>query len=124
MKYEQRNPLPIPESGPTESVSTTMDTIFDWKYALERENLLGLYEKGKEATWNASDLDWSIEVDLEKTTVVRPGSAGRLDVFEQGRGAHRESQLRVDVRRLVECFRAGIGGIGSFEGRSVEVECL
>ena len=66
MKYEQRNPLPIPHSGPSESVTSPLTTIFDWEYALERENLLSLYEKGKEATWNAADLDWSIEVDLEK----------------------------------------------------------
>ncbi len=82
MKYEQRNPLPIPESGPSESVSTTMDTIFDWKYALERENLLGLYEKGKEATWNASDLDWSIEVDLEKKMAERSTPESR-ELFNQ-----------------------------------------
>jgi hypothetical protein len=66
MQYAQRNPLPLPASGPRESVASTTDTIFDWEYALRRQNLLALYEKGKTATWNASDLDWSIEVDLEK----------------------------------------------------------
>ncbi len=82
MKYEQRNPLPIPDSGPSESVSSTMDTIFDWEYALEQENLLGLYEKGKLATWNASDLDWSIDVDLEKMMRQRSGAAAR-EAFNQ-----------------------------------------
>ena len=66
MNYEQRNPLPLPPSGAFETVPSTMDTVFDWQYALDRETLLNLYEKGKAATWNASDLDWSIEVNLEK----------------------------------------------------------
>ena len=66
MEYKQRNPVPLPDIGAFESVPSPMDTVFDWEYALERKNLLALYEKGKLATWNATDLDWSIEVDLEK----------------------------------------------------------
>ncbi len=66
MKYEQANPLPLPDVGPFQTISSTTESVFDWQYALERENLLALYEKGKAATWNASDLDWSTEVDLEK----------------------------------------------------------
>jgi hypothetical protein len=71
MKYVQRNPLPLPASGPTEAVRSTLDTIFDWKYALEQQNLLALYEKGKLLAWNASDLDWSTPVDLEKMMAQR-----------------------------------------------------
>ena len=56
MKYPQHNPLPIPDIGPTESIDVTMASIFDWEYALKRENLLALYEKGKANTWNATDL--------------------------------------------------------------------
>jgi hypothetical protein len=77
VKYQQRNPLPLPASGPTESVSANVETIFDWQYSLEREKLLSLYEKGKALSWNASDLDWSIDVDIEKMTYarIRAGSA-------------------------------------------------
>jgi len=82
MKYEQRNPLPLPSSGPSETVTAELDTIFDWRYALERENLLSLYEKGKAATWNASDLDWSIDVDLERIARER-ADAGTPDLFNQ-----------------------------------------
>jgi hypothetical protein len=71
MKYVQRNPLPLPASGPRETIRSTVETVFDWRYALEQQNLLGLYEKGKLATWNASDLDWSIPVDLEKMSAER-----------------------------------------------------
>ena len=39
MKYTQHNPLPIPDIGPTEPIDVTMTSIFDWEYALERENL-------------------------------------------------------------------------------------
>ena len=66
MQYPQINPLPLPEVGASAAVSCTMDTIFDWQYGLERQNLLALYEKGKAAAWNASDLDWSTEVNLER----------------------------------------------------------
>ena len=82
MKYTQHNPLPIPDVGPTESVDVTMTSIFDWEYALERENLLNLYEKGKANTWNATDLDWSIPVDLEKIQRDYLGM-GSQEVFNQ-----------------------------------------
>jgi hypothetical protein len=80
MKYQQHNPLPLPSSGAQETVGSQMDTVFDWQYALERQNLLGLYEKGKLATWNASDLDWSVDVDLEKMMRDRLG-AGSAELF-------------------------------------------
>jgi hypothetical protein len=58
-----------------------MDTIFDWKYALEQQNLLALYEKGKAATWNAADLDWSIDVDVARIVRERQelGMGGMLN---------------------------------------------
>ena len=82
MKYTQHNPLPIPDIGPTEPVDVTMTSIFDWEYALHRENLLALYEKGKANTWNASDLDWSVDVNLEKIQRDYMGM-GAQDVFNQ-----------------------------------------
>lgn len=82
MKYTQHNPLPIPDIGPTEPIDVTMTSIFDWEYALKRDNLLALYEKGKVNTWNASDLDWSIDVDLEKVQRDYIGM-GSQEVFNQ-----------------------------------------
>jgi hypothetical protein len=64
--YTQRNPLPVPPGGAYESLKATIDTVFDWQYALRKQNLLNLYEKGKTLAWKASDLDWSIDVDLER----------------------------------------------------------
>jgi hypothetical protein len=71
MNYQQRNPLPIPKSGPFQHVRATIDAVFDWEYELRRRKLLDLYEKGKRATWNAADLDWSLEVDLERMAAQR-----------------------------------------------------
>jgi len=82
MQYTQRNPVPLPEIGALESVPSSMDTIFDWEYGLKRQNLLNLYEKGKALSWNAADLDWSIDVDLEKISADRV-AGGSNDVFEQ-----------------------------------------
>ncbi|MFW5921003.1 MAG: ferritin-like domain-containing protein, partial [Polyangiales bacterium] len=66
MDYEQRNPVPLPEGGPYQKVSATIDAIYDWQYALDDRKLLHLYEKGKKLGWNATELDWSTEVDVEK----------------------------------------------------------
>ena len=65
MKYTQNHPLPLPPGGSHETVVSEVGTVFDWGYRLEREDLLALYEKGKAASWNASDLDWDTPVDLE-----------------------------------------------------------
>ncbi|HYC54728.1 MAG TPA: ferritin-like domain-containing protein [Candidatus Binatia bacterium] len=65
MQYAQRNPLPLPPGGASGNVVSEINTVFDWEYALSREKLMALYEKGKAATWNASDIDWSINVDLD-----------------------------------------------------------
>ncbi len=81
MKYVQRNPIPVPEAGPSAAVRSTIDTVFDWEYALERENLLALYEKGKAQAWNAADLDWSADVDIERISLQRQqsGMGGMLN---------------------------------------------
>jgi hypothetical protein len=76
MDYPQKNPLPIPEGGASQSVRSTIETVFDWRYALEQKKLLSLYEKGKAATWNATDLDWSVDVD-----VARLAREAQADVF-------------------------------------------
>ena len=66
MKYVQNNPVPLPAVGASQSVRSTIDTVFDWEYALRQQNLLALYEKGKAAAWNAADLDWSVDVNIER----------------------------------------------------------
>ena len=33
--------------GASTAVGTTLDTVFDWQYALEQQGLMALYEKGK-----------------------------------------------------------------------------
>ena len=49
------------------SVKDNADAVFTWDYSLQRPQLRKLYEKAKVGQWNATtDLDWSIEVDLEK----------------------------------------------------------
>jgi hypothetical protein len=69
MDYTQKNPIPVPQTGAYQKVKGTIESVFDWQYALGEQKLLHLYEKGKSHTWNASDLDWSTEVDMEKASV-------------------------------------------------------
>ena len=53
-------------------VKNNADSIFTWDYSLARPQLRKLYEKAKVGQWNgATDLDWSIGVDIEKTIAQR-----------------------------------------------------
>ncbi|APR83876.1 Hypothetical protein A7982_09225 [Minicystis rosea] len=46
------------------------DAVFTWHYAAERRDLRNLYEKSKDAMWNArTDLAWSTDVDPEAPTM-------------------------------------------------------
>ncbi len=77
MDYEQRNPVPLPESGGAyESVTATIETVFDWQYALEQQGLMALYEKGKANNWNAVELDWSTDVSIERMMQERTAAGG------------------------------------------------
>ena len=77
MQYPQHNPLPIPASGEFQTVRGTIDAVFDWHYELKRTKLLELYEKGKANTWNATDLAWDTEVDIEKHGRAAPADRRR-----------------------------------------------
>ena len=81
MQYPQHNPLPIPASGEFQKVNGTIEAVFDWHYELKRTRLLELYEKGKANTWNASDLAWGTEVDIEKMVSQRQlmGGGGMIN---------------------------------------------
>jgi len=76
VNYEQRNPVPLPACGAVQSVRATMDSVFDWHYELRRRDLLRLYEKGKAATWNATELPWDTDVDVERLALERQQATG------------------------------------------------
>ena len=76
MDYVQRNPIPLPRSGAVGSVAATIDTVFDWQYALEQRGLMALYEKGKANNWNAVELDWTTDVSMERMTKERTAAGG------------------------------------------------
>ena len=82
MKYEQKNPLPLPPVGASEVMPATVNTTFDWQYSLDREELMDLYEKGKAMSWNSADLDWSTPVDIEEMSSDRAG-LGSYEVVNQ-----------------------------------------
>ena len=61
--------LPEPPRG-TWTIPTTYDTVFNWDYGVERLDLRNLYEKSKDAMWNAkTDIAWSTSVDPEAETM-------------------------------------------------------
>jgi hypothetical protein len=76
------NHIPLPAAGSIEAVPETSATVFNWGYALDRDELVSLYEKGKRLQWNAAtDIDWSISVDPEEFPEFFPPEAfnARLD---------------------------------------------
>ncbi len=63
--------IPLVDSNEIEHiVKNNADSIFTWDYSLQRPALRKLYEKAKTGQWNATtDLDWSIDVDVEKSVI-------------------------------------------------------
>lgn len=62
--------IELPPTGPRQIVPTAFPTVFNWDYKLRNEELVRLYEKGKQLQWNAStDIDWTIDVDPERPRV-------------------------------------------------------
>ena len=46
---------------------TNIETVFNFDYDMDWDELLGLYEKAKKRQWNASEaIDWDRPVDLER----------------------------------------------------------
>ena len=61
----------VDDGSPRHTVASAFDATFTWDYAKgQRPALDKLYEKAKVSQWNGStDLDWSIDVDPERTAV-------------------------------------------------------
>ncbi len=66
-------PAPLGESSvesELDTLLTSFDTHYSWRYGDLREGLRDLYEKAKREQWNGSeDLDWSIQVDPESEII-------------------------------------------------------
>jgi len=55
------------------------DAIFTWDYERTRQGLAKLYERAKTSQWNGStDLDWSIDVDVEKVATEMQAAIAHL----------------------------------------------
>jgi hypothetical protein len=62
--------IELPPAGPLERVNAAFPAVFNWEYRTRRDELMRLYEKGKQLQWNAStDIDWSIDVNPERVRV-------------------------------------------------------
>jgi hypothetical protein len=60
---------PTPPSG-TNAIPVTYDSVYAWDYRVQRPDLRNLYEKSKEAMWNAQTyLAWDTNVDPEDESV-------------------------------------------------------
>jgi len=69
MSTMRRYAIPVDQTG--WKIPGQFDTMFNWEYNEGRENLLALYEKGKDRQWNGSKrIDWSQNVDPENPIEV------------------------------------------------------
>jgi hypothetical protein len=61
--------LPTSPTG-THTVPIAYDTVFTWDYDVQRADLRSLYERSKDAMWNArTDVAWDTHVDPEAPSV-------------------------------------------------------
>jgi hypothetical protein len=67
-------------------VKTNFDIMFTWDYSLARTQLRKLYEKAKNNQWNGETaLDWSIDVDIEKSVAedyANFGSTREMSIYK------------------------------------------
>jgi hypothetical protein len=52
-----------------ETILTSFDTSYAWRYGSLKEGLRDLYEKAKHEQWDGADLDWSRQVDPEEPII-------------------------------------------------------
>jgi hypothetical protein len=73
-------------------ITTTLETQLTWDYQVKNETLASLYERSKEAQWNAATaVDWSVEVPygspLPETSHLGEASFLNSPFAARGRGA-------------------------------------
>jgi hypothetical protein len=89
--------IATPDDGATShAVANPADSIFTWNYDKgARPQLAKLYEKAKTGQWNGeTDLDWSIEVDVEKTVHEIAANNPQVQMFREAAKVDPESPLR------------------------------
>ena len=52
-----------------ETILTSFDTNYVWRYGSLKDGLRDLYEKAKREQWNGADLDWDTPVDPEEPII-------------------------------------------------------
>ena len=92
------SPTRLPIDTELETILTSFDTVYTWKYDGVKEGLMELYAKAKQNQWDGDvDLDWSTDVDPESTILPREASllavyepVAKLNPVERARLAHAE----------------------------------
>jgi len=70
MKMVSYTSMPVDPTWTVRSENTP--TVFDWDYAAGRDDLLNLYQKGKDRQWDAARrIDWSREIDPDNPLGVQ-----------------------------------------------------
>jgi len=72
-------PQADPVAAELETILTSFDTSYVWRYGSLQDGLRDLYEKAKREQWNAAALDWTIQVDPEDPII--PAQFNPLDDY-------------------------------------------
>ncbi len=58
-----------PDPASADRLPVAFESVYVWEYLAERDDLRALYEKAKDAQWNAKGLAWETDVDPEGENV-------------------------------------------------------
>jgi P-aminobenzoate N-oxygenase AurF len=93
----------IPTDAGTWNVPGQFDTVFQWEYEDGREQLLNLYEKGKDQQWNTNTrIDWSQDLDPENPQELPDES---ITIFGSDIWNRLTKRERANVRRHLQAWQ-------------------
>ncbi len=86
-----RDLYPIPDIDPCWTVPQNFEAAFDWEYDAGRNQMMHLYQKGKDMQWDALDrIDWSLQLDTENPMGMPDEAIGLFHTPIWGKMSDRE----------------------------------
>jgi ferritin-like protein len=86
-------------------ISTRLDTVFELDYAIQAQDMRGLYEKAKRDQWNASrDIDWRVAEPDDGRTLADE----LVDIHGGPLWARLSERDRVELNRRLTAWRVSV----------------
>ena len=95
-----RQLYPIPDVDPCWTVPQNFEAVFDWEYDEGRQQLIRLYQKGKDMQWDALNrIDWTLDLDPENPMQTPDETMG---IFHTSHWAKMNNKERIELRRHLQ----------------------